>query len=108
MKNKVAPPFKQAEFEIIYGEGISREGEVIDLGTDMDIFGKSGAWYSYQGNKIGQGKAAAREWLKEHPEEMKLIEDQIRAKISGENEKHKNDPVTETSSVTEEVYEDAP
>ncbi len=108
VKNKVAPPFKQAEFEIIYGEGISREGEVIDLGTDMDIFGKSGAWYSYQGNKIGQGKAAAREWLKEHPEEMKLIEDQIRAKISGENEKHKNDPVTETSSVTEEVYEDAP
>lgn len=75
VKNKVAPPFKQAEFEIIYGQGISREGEIIDIGTDMDIFNKSGAWYSYQGNKIGQGKAAAREWLKSHPEEMKMIEE---------------------------------
>ncbi len=57
VKNKVAPPFKQAEFEIIYGQGISREGEIIDIGTDMDIFNKSGAWYSYQGNKIGQGQS---------------------------------------------------
>ena len=93
VKNKVAPPFKQAEFEIIYGQGISREGEIIDIGTDMDIFNKSGAWYSYQGNKIGQGKAAAREWLKSHPEEMKMIEEQIKAAIKGKD--HEEDAAEE-------------
>ena len=78
VKNKVAPPFKQAEFEIIYGQGISREGEIIDIGTDMDIFNKSGAWYSYQGNKIGQGKANATAWLKDNPETAKEIEKKVR------------------------------
>ena len=106
VKNKVAPPFKQAEFEIIYGQGISREGEIIDIGTDMDIFNKSGAWYSYQGNKIGQGKAAAREWLKSHPEEMKMIEEQIKAAIKGKD--HEEDAAEEVvTKETEETYEDA-
>ena len=103
VKNKVAPPFKSAEFEIIYGKGISREGEIIDLGTEMDIFGKSGAWYSYQGNKIGQGKTAARDWLHAHPEEMKAIEEQIKAKIA-ENSGLNNDDDEET--LMEETYED--
>lgn len=104
VKNKVAPPFKSAEFEIIYGKGISREGEIIDLGTDMDIFAKSGAWYSYRGNKIGQGKSAARDWLHEHPEEMKLIEEQIKAKIAEESGMNAE---VEEETVTEESYEDA-
>ncbi len=102
VKNKVAPPFKQAEFEIIYGRGISREGELIELGTDMDIFGKSGAWYSYQGTRIGQGKAAAQEWLRSHPEEMKQIEDQIKTKISGSDRLN----AKADSSEIEEVYEE--
>src|SRR3981189_3295093 len=68
VKNKVAPPFKQADFDILYGEGISREGEVVDLGSQHGIVEKSGAWYSYNGDRIGQGKDNAREWLKEHPE----------------------------------------
>jgi len=68
VKNKVAPPFKQAEFDILYGEGISREGEIIELGVIYKIVEKSGAWYAYKGDKIGQGKDNAREYLKEHPE----------------------------------------
>ena len=78
VKNKVAPPFRQAEFDIIYGEGISREGEVIELGVDHGIVDKSGAWYSYQGDRIGQGKDNAREYLKEHPETAQEIEAKVR------------------------------
>jgi recombination protein RecA len=105
VKNKVAPPFKVAEFEIIYGEGISRAGEVIDLGTEFKIFDKSGAWYAYQGQKIGQGKQAARDWLKQHPEEMKLIEDQIREKLSESRDTKKDEPVEEVTR-EEESFED--
>jgi recombination protein RecA len=78
VKNKVAPPFRQAEFDIIYGEGISREGEIIELGVDHRIVDKSGAWYSYQGDRIGQGKDNAREYLKEHPETAQEIEAKVR------------------------------
>jgi len=67
VKNKVAPPFKTAEFDIIYGEGISKEGDLLDLGADMDIIDKSGAWYSYNGERIGQGRENAKAFLKEHP-----------------------------------------
>ncbi|MEW5944173.1 MAG: recombinase RecA [Pseudomonadota bacterium] len=81
VKNKVAPPFKQAEFDILYGEGISREGEIIDLGAEHKLVEKSGAWYSYKGEKIGQGKDNAREYLKEHPEIAAEIEAKIRAAI---------------------------
>ncbi|SNS02530.1 recombination protein RecA [Methylobacillus rhizosphaerae] len=77
VKNKVAPPFKQAEFDILYGEGISREGEIIELGVNLKLVDKAGAWYSYNGEKIGQGKDNAREFLREHPE----IADEIDAKI---------------------------
>ncbi|MEJ2564648.1 MAG: recombinase RecA [Gammaproteobacteria bacterium] len=80
VKNKVAPPFKQAEFEILYGAGISREGEIIDLGVQNGIVEKAGAWYSYAGTRIGQGKDNVRGYLKEHPEIAQEIEAQIRAK----------------------------
>lgn len=78
VKNKVAPPFKQVEFDILYGEGISREGELIDLGVSENIVEKSGAWYSYAGTRIGQGKDNVRMYLKENPEMAKEIEAKIR------------------------------
>ncbi|MEJ2343795.1 MAG: recombinase RecA [Gammaproteobacteria bacterium] len=83
VKNKVAPPFRQTEFEILYGEGISREGELIDLGVSMGLVDKSGAWYSYNGDRIGQGKDNVRNFLKEHTDTAQEIEDQIRAKAFG-------------------------
>lgn len=79
VKNKVAPPFKQTDFDILYGEGISHEGEIIELGVQQELIEKSGAWYSYKGNRIGQGKDNVREYLKEHPEIALEIETQIRA-----------------------------
>jgi recombination protein RecA len=81
VKNKVAPPFREAHFDILYGEGISREGEVIELGVEHKIVEKSGAWYAYQGEKIGQGKDNAREFLKEHPEVAIEIENKVRAAV---------------------------
>ncbi|MFT5610697.1 MAG: recombination protein RecA [Polaribacter sp.] len=81
VKNKVAPPFKQAEFEILYNEGISRESELIGLGVEHDIVEKSGAWYSYDGTRIGQGKDNVREYLKEHQEMANEIEVKIRAAL---------------------------
>ena len=79
VKNKVAPPFKQASFDILYGEGISREGEILDLGAEAGVVDKSGAWYSYSGERVGQGKDNAREFLREHPEMALEIENRIRA-----------------------------
>ncbi|MCW5571856.1 MAG: recombinase RecA [Steroidobacteraceae bacterium] len=81
VKNKVAPPFREAEFEIMYGAGISRQGELIDLGSTHGIVDKSGAWYSYKGERIGQGKDNARNFLLQHPEIAADIEAQIRAKL---------------------------
>jgi recombination protein RecA len=78
VKNKVAPPFKTAEFDILYGEGISREGEVIDMGVNARVLDKSGAWYAYNGEKIGQGKDNAREFLRENPEVSREIENKVR------------------------------
>ena len=78
VKNKVSPPFKTAEFDILYGEGISREGEIIDMGVNARILDKSGAWYAYNGEKIGQGKDNAREFLKENPEVAHEIENKVR------------------------------
>ncbi|MDZ4690102.1 recombinase RecA [Terricaulis sp.] len=80
VKNKVAPPFKQVQFDIIYGEGISKTGELIELGVKAGVVDKSGAWYAYGGQKIGQGKEAARRFLKEHKEIALEIEDKIRGK----------------------------
>ncbi|MFM1886022.1 MAG: hypothetical protein RL026_1179 [Pseudomonadota bacterium] len=81
VKNKVSPPFREAEFEIMYGAGISREGEIIELGAAHNIIEKSGAWYSYKGERIGQGKDNVRNFLKEHPEIARDIETQIRVKL---------------------------
>jgi recombination protein RecA len=86
IKNKVAPPFKQAEFDIMYGEGISRLGEIIELGSNIKLIEKAGAWYSYNGEKIGQGKENAKEFLREHPEIAKDLEDKIRANAKKLNE----------------------
>ena len=81
VKNKVAPPFREAEFEIMYGEGISREGEIIELGAAQNIIEKSGAWYSYKGERIGQGKENVREFLKNNAKIAREIEEQVRAKL---------------------------
>ena len=81
VKNKVAPPFKQAEFQIMYGQGISKEAELIDLGVKQKLVEKAGAWYSYNGERIGQGKANVVKYLKEHPEMANDIEARIRAEL---------------------------
>jgi len=86
VKNKVAPPFKQAEFDVLYGEGISREGEIIEIGAQLNFIEKAGSWYSYNGEKLGQGKDNAREFLKENPKIAQEIEDKIRANSSALNE----------------------
>jgi recombination protein RecA len=86
IKNKVAPPFKQAEFDIMYGEGISRFGEIIELGSNIKLIEKAGAWYSYNGEKIGQGKENAKEFLREHPEIAQDLEEKIRANAKKLNE----------------------
>ena len=81
VKNKVAPPFREAEFDIIYGSGISLEGELIDIGTELGIVEKSGAWYSFDGERIGQGRENTKEYLREHPETAAIIEQRVRARF---------------------------
>jgi recombination protein RecA len=81
VKNKVAPPFKEAIFDILYGEGVSREGEIIEMGVAQKFIDKSGAWYAYQGEKIGQGKDNAREFLRSHPEIAQEVEARIREQL---------------------------
>ena len=97
VKNKVAPPFKAATFDILYGEGISREGEIIDLGSEADIVEKSGAWYSYNGERIGQGKDNAREFLRQNPDMALEIENKLREKFGVVTR-----PAGEAQAVTEE------
>src|SRR5438045_6429728 len=82
VKNKIAPPFREALFDIMYGEGISREGEIIELGVNHNIVDKSGAWYAYRGEEIGQGKDNTREYLREHPELAAQIDARIRAAVA--------------------------
>jgi recombination protein RecA len=79
VKNKVAPPFKEAEFDIIYGKGISKEGCILDIGTTLDIVNKSGAWFSYNGQRIGQGRENVKKYLRDNPDVTKEIEDRIKA-----------------------------
>ncbi|QEL10410.1 recombinase RecA [Kushneria phosphatilytica] len=101
VKNKVAPPFRQAEFQILYGKGIYHAGEVVDLGVQCNLVSKAGAWYSYQGNKIGQGKANAAQYLEENPEVMQEIEDAIRAQlltVPGQKEKSEQGKQEEEAS----------
>lgn len=100
VKNKVAPPFRIAKFEIIYGEGISKIGEIIDLGSDMNIVEKSGSWYSYNSTRIGQGKENVKEFLKKNPEMLKEIETKIRVNFC--------DPLTKNDDkVIEEFNEES-
>ena len=79
VKNKIAPPFKEAEFDIMFGKGISREGDILDLATGINLVNKSGAWYAYNGDKIGQGRENAKSYLAEHPEVMEELEAKVRA-----------------------------
>lgn len=82
VKNKVAPPFKNAEFDIIFGEGISKAGEIVDMGVELDVIQKSGSWYSYNSNKLGQGREAVKQLMADNPEMAQEIEGKIRAKIA--------------------------
>ncbi|TVU68403.1 MULTISPECIES: recombinase RecA [Cobetia] len=100
VKNKVAPPFRQAEFQILYGKGIYHAGEVIDLGVQCGLVGKAGAWYSYQGSKIGQGKANSAQYLEDNPAIMEEIETQIRAQLLAAPET-KEDPKEAAAAVAE-------
>jgi recombination protein RecA len=81
VKNKVAPPFKEAEFDILYGSGVSKEGELIDIGADQGIIEKSGAWYSFAGERIGQGRENAKDYLREHPDIAQAVEVKVREKF---------------------------
>jgi recombination protein RecA len=81
VKNKVAPPFKQAEFDIVYGEGISREGSLIDVGVDQGLIKKSGAWYTYESDQLGQGKENVRNFLRDNPDLADEIEKRIKEKL---------------------------
>lgn len=102
VKNKIAPPFKEAEFDIMFGKGISREGDVLDLAANNNIINKSGAWYAYNGEKIGQGRENAKTYLKEHPEVMAEVDRKVReycglieAEDAGESEKGTENTATE-------------
>ena len=83
VKNKLAPPFKQAEFDIVFGEGISQEGCIMDMGIQFDIIGKNGAWFSYNGEKVANGREKMRQFLKDNPEISKEIQQKIRAAAKG-------------------------
>ena len=109
VKNKVAPPFREAEVDIIYGEGISREGDILDLAAKEDIVNKSGAWYAYGGSKIGQGRENAKTYLKEHPDVMAEIEEKVREKFSKETKTEDEESVfaDEQAEVTAEADNNA-
>jgi recombination protein RecA len=102
VKNKVAPPFKQAEFDILYGEGISRVGEIIDLGVAAGLVDKSGAWYSVDGTRVGQGKENVRQYLKEHAELAESLEAKIRAHYLTQPER-----IPEATATDETTEQDA-
>jgi recombination protein RecA len=97
VKNKVAPPFREAEFEIMYGVGISREGEIIELGSAEGIIDKSGSWYSYKGERIGQGKDNVRNFLQQNKPIAREIEEQIRTKLLPVKQTRHGEPVADTA-----------
>lgn len=107
VKNKVAPPFREAEVDIIYGEGISREGDILDLAAKEDIVNKSGAWYAYDGNKIGQGRENAKTYLKEHPDIMAEIEQKVREKFSKEIKSDEEESVFADETESKETPTDS-
>ena len=85
VKNKLAPPFREAEFDILYGTGISREGELVDIGSDLGVIAKSGAWYSFEGDRIGQGRENVKQFLSEHTDIANKLIELIRAKAGLKN-----------------------
>lgn len=97
VKNKVAPPFREAEFDIIYGKGISKEGNILDMGVNLDIIEKSGSWFSYNGNRIGQGRENVKQYLLDNPEVMKEVEQKIRDNFEKAFEKSLGEEVSESS-----------
>jgi len=108
VKNKLAPPFKQVDFDIMYGTGISKEGSILDIAADMDIINKSGSWYSYGGERIGQGRENVKEYLRQHPEVTREIELKIRQTLLGEgarnisfNSSNLNNEVTAATETTD-------
>jgi recombination protein RecA len=103
VKNKVSPPFRMAEFEILYGEGISREGEIIDYGVEHELVEKSGSWYSYKNDRIGQGKENVRDFLRTNPEIASEIEEQIRAKLLPQAETDEDKSVKSEEIETEKA-----
>ena len=104
VKNKVAPPFKEAEFDIMFGEGISKEGDILDLAVKCDLVSKSGAWFAYNGDKIGQGRENAKTYLSEHPEIMEELEQKIRAHyhIGAEGDVEENEEAATAEGITKE------
>lgn len=102
VKNKVAPPFREAEFDIIYGKGISKVGNILDIAVNLDIVNKAGAWFSYEGEKIGQGRENTKAYLEQNPKLMKEIEDKIRANFSQAFEKSLVDDETPEEEIDEE------
>lgn len=110
VKNKIAPPFKEAEFDIMFGKGISKEGDILDLAAGLDIINKSGAWYAYKGEKIGQGRENAKAYLSEHPELMEELDHQVRSyyKLNGEDsEADETDELKLTKKVKEPAKAEA-
>ena len=107
VKNKVAPPFREAEFDIVYGKGISKEGNILDIAVNLNIIEKAGAWFSYNGEKIGQGRENVKEYLKENPKVAEEIEKKIRANFTEAFEKSLGD-ATENVEETEEDVEEQP
>ena len=106
VKNKVAPPFRQAEFDIMYGKGISREGSLVDVGVEQGIVKKSGAWYTYEGEQLGQGRENAKQFLTDNPEVMVEIDGRIRSQLGiGEGEDEMG--ASDTESDVEEVLDAA-
>ncbi len=95
VKNKVAPPFREAEFDIVYGKGISKEGNILDMGVNLDIIEKSGSWFSYSGNRIGQGRENVKQYLLDNPEVMKEVEQKIRDNFAKAFEKSLGEEVSE-------------
>ena len=101
-KNKVAPPFRTAEVDIIYGEGISREGEILDLAAEEGIVVKSGAWYAYEGNKIGQGRENAKTYLIEHPDILAEVEQKVRDKFFNKDANEASEDVKDAEQTAKE------
>ena len=101
VKNKIAPPFKEAEFDIMFGKGISREGDVLDLAANLNIIVKSGAWYAYEGSKIGQGRENAKLYLEENPDVMEEIIHKVRVQYGLDAEDETADAQAETETVSD-------